>query len=368
MKLDAYRDCKKIMKEFIKKEYWTKFSSADIFYILEGRNKSLFTFVEQFFNESFGIQLFFNDNGFNYVHDILTINSENVISLVDCDSLCAVFISKEDLKPEEISFLKKNKIRIMENNNFLVYRFEPGYNHRLANNKEYSLLLKHLEFISSIIENEHQELIEAFNEGHAAVSVMDMQEMQYSIVYRPLPYLEAIPKKLKANIAFAEEFKAATYLDDECYCFSAYTPIVIKETGVRPLIMYFYYPKLKKHYFKYIIDSPKEYKNCIFGILYDVFHEIGKPIKMLINNRNIHALMTKTLDYMDIENCFLREEAKVDDNVNDLVARLYNQNMSDIVDSEDVVSKLLDGISQTLNVIPEYDDDDNESLSYNFVS
>ncbi len=368
MKLDFYRDCKKIMKDFIKKEYWTKFSSADIFYILEGRNKSLFTFVEQFFNEGFGVQLFFNDNGFNYVHDILTVNSENVVSLVDCDSLCAIFVSKEELTDDEREFLKNNKIRIMENNNFLVYRFEPGYNYRLANSKEYSLLLKHLEFIASIIENEKQELIEAFNEGHSAVTVMDMQAMQYSIVYRPLPYLEVLPKRLKANIGFAEEFKNTAYVDDECYCFSAYTPIIAKETAVRPLVVYFYYPKLKKHYFKYIIDTPKEYKNCFFGILYDVFHEIGKPIKLIFNNRNIHAISAKTLDLMNIENSFIREDARVDDNVNDLVSRLYNQKMSDIVDSEDVIAKLLDGIAQTLNAIPDYDDEEETNSSFDFVS
>ena len=357
MKLDNYRDCKKIMKEFIKKEYWTKFSSADIFYILEGRNKSLFTFVEQFVNESYGVQLFFNANGFNYVHDILTVNSDNVISLVDCDSICAIFASKSDLKPHEIKFLKDNKIRITENNNFLVYRFEPGYNYRLANSKEYSLLLKHLEFISSIISNEEVELVEEFKNGHTAVAVMDMKELQYSIVYRPLPYLETLPKKLKENIGFVEEFNNNTYIDDECYCFSVYTPLVIKETSVRPIVIYFYFPKLKKHYFKYILDAPKEYKNCIFGILYDVFHEIGKPIKMIFNNRLIHSFLYKTLDKLNIECDFLREEVRVDDNVNDLVSRLYHQQMSEIIDSEDIIAALMEGISASLNTIPEYDDD-----------
>ena len=86
------------MKTFIKKNYWQTFTSADLFYIAEMRKKYLFTFVEQFFGDSFGCQLFFNANGFNYVHDILTTSNENSVSILDCDSICAAFISKSDLK------------------------------------------------------------------------------------------------------------------------------------------------------------------------------------------------------------------------------------------------------------------------------
>ena len=63
-----YLDCKKIIKKFIEKGYWKTFNSGDIFYFKrEGKDDSIFTFVETMIDDSFGGQLFSGKESFNYV-------------------------------------------------------------------------------------------------------------------------------------------------------------------------------------------------------------------------------------------------------------------------------------------------------------
>lgn len=368
MNKDIYLECKRIMKSFVKKNYWQSFTSADLFYIAEMRKKYLFTFVEQFFGDSFGCQLFFNANGFNYVHDILTTSNESTVSILDCETICAAFISKSDLKEEEIDFLRKNKIRITEENNLIVYRFSVGYGQTIASDKDLKLYHMVLEYMASIISNEYNDIVSNFKEGNATVAIMDIKNMQYSIIYRPLPFLETKIRELKGNVEFANEFKDTTYINDDCYMFASYLPIVVKETNIRPLVLYFYFPKTRHHYFKYIIDEPKEYKNCIFGILYDVFTEIGVPTRMLFNNRNIYAYVKKTIDLMNIENVFLRESAMVDVNMSTFLSKIYQNTDEEFIETSECVNLLMDTITLTLNEIAEddldsIDDDESELVS-----
>ena len=146
-----YLECRDIIKTFLKKDYWNHFTSADVFYIVDNKgNRSMITFLDAFFGESFGIQLFNNRDGFNYVHDIFTIDNPDIITIGDCDSICAVLVSKKDLKPHEIKYLKDKKVRIRENNNLILYRFEKGYAHRLASKKEEREITEYLGLIPSI--------------------------------------------------------------------------------------------------------------------------------------------------------------------------------------------------------------------------
>ena len=101
--------------------------------------------------------------------------------------------------------------------------------------------------------------------------------------------------------------------------------MVIKETNVRPLIVYFYCPDTNKMLFNYIVDEPKEYKNCIFGILDNIFSSVGLPEKIYFNNRTIHSIVSKTLDSLNIENSFLREKKTVDDNINQFLDHIYSR-------------------------------------------
>lgn len=364
MDKNIYLDCKKLLKDFIKKEYWSDFTAADLFYIIRDNARALFTFVDQFFGDSFGCQLFFNANGLNYVHDILTSADENTVTIYDCDSLCAALVCKSDLKEEEIKFLRDNKIRINENNNLIIYRYEAGYSQRIANNKDMKVLLIYLELMASILNNEYNDIVHWFKENESIVAIMDEEKLEYDIAYRPLPYLERKPRALKANEGFIEEFKDCTYLNDECYLFATYMPVVIKESKVRPLVLYFYFPKLKKNAFKYILNEPKEYKSIIFSILYDVFMEIGVPYRIIFNHRIIHSILKKTINAMNIEDSFNREDSLIDSNMNEIIARVYQQTPTELIESEEFVKMVMETIASTLSDFDMFGIDDNDEMEY----
>jgi len=366
---EIYLDCKKILKDFMKKEYWSSFTAADLFFILSGRQRALFTFVDQFFGDSFGCQLFFNNDGLNYVHDILTSVNEQTVTIYDCDSLCAAFVSKGELKEDEIKFLKDNKIKISESNNLIIYRYEAGFKQKIASDKDMKTMLEYFELISSVLKNEFNDVVTWFKENESIVAVMDKNRLEYELIYRPLPYLEKMPKLLPKNKEFIDEFSNCTYLNDECYLFASYLPVVIKETNIRPLVLYFYFPKLKKHYFKYIMDKPKEYKHIAFSIIYDVFTEVGVPYKILFNNRTIYSILKNTINELHIEDCFLREDNNVDSNMNEIIAKIYQESPEELVEGEEFIKILMDTITATLNDFNAYEIDDSDEFNeQDFIS
>ena len=88
------------------------------------------------------------------------------------------------------------------------------------------------------------------------------------------------------------------------------------------MILYFYYPKSNRSYFKYLIGDLKDYNEKFFTSLYDSFNEVGIPEKIYFNNRKLYAYSFNTLKALKIECEFLREERHVDQNMNDLLSNL----------------------------------------------
>jgi len=349
MVCEEYFSTEEIVKKFNRKDCWNIYSNSDIFYICQKKAKGLLTFVDQFFGDSYGIQLFFTKEGFNYVHDIFTIEQDSALTLFDCDSICLIVVNKNDLKEEEKKFLLKNKIKIKNKYNILFYRFEPGYDFRLCNNKEIKIMYDYLEILSSLISNEELDLLSAFSVNRVCLAFADKEKKEYSVSYVPLPYLEHNYKKNKVDIGFVEEFKNRSYINDECYIFASYAPLIVNETKTRPMILYFYYPKSNRSYFKYLIGDLKDYNEKFFTSLYDSFNEVGIPEKIYFNNRKLYAYSFNTLKALKIECEFLREERHVDQNMNDLLSNLYNEAPSEYVENEDVINLLMSSITKTLN-------------------
>lgn len=350
MKKNIYNDIRTVINKYIKRDYWKSFSSADIFHFTDSKgNSTMITFIDSFFGESYGLQFFTNNDGFNYVHDIFTSENPDMITIGDCDSICVILVSKENLTEKEKTFLKENKIKIKEENNLLIYRFKKGYGQRLANDKELLMIVERLGYLTSVIENEYSDVIKAFNDNLSVIAYVDLQMFMYHTNYAPLPYLEHNPSFKKEKEDFVLEYKDKTYYNDDCFVFTSYLPIVIKENGVRPLLVYFYYNNTSKSYIKFILDEPKDYKQCIYGILDDVFSNIGMPTKMIFNNRDLYYICAKTLKKLNIECEKTDNNEYVDDNVSQVVAKLYEKTQDEEISKEDAISILNDTIATVIN-------------------
>ncbi len=355
MNKSIYLDCKKLIKKFIERGYWQSFNSGDIFYFVrEGKPNSIFTFVENMADGSFGGQLFSGNESFNYVHDILTTNS-NAVTIYDCNALIFSVKTKEEMTEFDKSYFKENKMRVMIENNLVIYRYLPGKMVQMANDLELKELYNHLAYVNSIVQNEYDKIVEAFSKELCIYSLIDDEKYTYEMILRPLPYLETKLRNYKMNNDFVLEFKDKPFINSECFMFLSYAPLVIKDKNIRPLMLYFYYPNEHKHFFRYIMESFNDNKNMLYGILDEAFNEIGKPYKMYINNRLALAYLHKTLDGLNIENSFLREEKNADDNINLLMSSLYRPGEDEIIEERDIVDNLMDVISKTLNTLNEED-------------
>ena len=369
MKEKVYKDIRDIINRFIKKDYWNEFSSADIFYFTDNKNKkTMITFIDSFFGESYGIQFFINKDGFNYVHDILTCKNPDMISIGDCDSICAVLMSKEELSKQDIEFLKSCNARVKEENNLLIYRFKKGYAQRIANFEELKNVFTILEYLSSIIANEYNDITLAFSNGLSAVAYVDLNEFIYHIAYHPLPYLESNPRLKPINLNFVNEYKESNFINEDCYLFTSYLPIIVKETGVRPILLYFYFANSGKTFLKFIIDEPKTYYDYIFGILDDVFINVGKPTKIIFNNRDFYYFTKKTLSKLQIECEKTDNNDYVDENISNVISRVFEKTGDDVIEKESAALLLIETLTNVINELDSYESEEEKDNNDNLVS
>lgn len=366
---EDYDELREAFLEYKKKKYFEIFSSADIFAIYDDKgNRVLLTFIEQFFQDTFGIQLFYTRDGINYVHDILSSKDEYAITIGDCDSIVCVYKKRKDLTKDDIEFLNLMKMKIVNENNIILYRFQKGYRYRTCTKKEVSIMSLYGVFLSSLIQNEKEQILETFRNGDAVLANLNTERHEYSCIFRPLPFLEENPRKSPCNLPFVEEYKNKPYINDDCYLYTSYLPVSVLETRVRPLLLYFYFAKSDNMQLKYIIEEPKEYKNVIYGILDDLFNSVGMPCKMVINNRDLYYILTKTLDKLNIENVFERDNLKAGEDVSSVISKIYSKTLDQEMESEETITMLMDMISDAVNNIDEEDKEYNLEEDNTFVS
>lgn len=364
---EDYLELKECFQSFKRNNYFEKFTSGDIFCVKEkGSNQlALMTFIDQFFGDTLGLQLFYTRDGINYVHDILSCIDESAVTIGDCDSIVAVYKKKESLTEEDYDFLKLVGQKPVAKYNLICYRFQKGLRSRCCTKKEIETLALYGVFLASLIPNEHQDIVNCFKEGNSVLAELDVKEKRYAAFYQPLPYLQILPKSNPVNEPFVEEYKNRTYLNDDCYLYTSYLPVTIKDSKARPILLYFYFLNSGRMELKYILDEPKEYKNCIYGILDDLFSEIGLPAKMVINNRDLYFILNKTLKALNIETTFERENSVTNkDSVNEVVARIYEKTQDSEMESKETVTMIIEIIQEALKGLNDEYIEETETKDY----
>nr|MCR5231275.1 hypothetical protein [Acholeplasmatales bacterium] len=189
---DDYKELKECFTSFKRNHYFEKFTSGDVFCINDDNknNLILMTFIDQFFGESLGLQLFYTKDGINYVHDILSSGEESAVNIGDCDSLVTVYKRSKDLTKEDYDFLKRMDTKVVREYNLICYRFTKGLKSRCATNTEVSTMALYGVFLASLIPNEHLDIKEAFNKGDSVLVNLSVSEKKYECYYGPLPYLQ----------------------------------------------------------------------------------------------------------------------------------------------------------------------------------
>lgn len=372
-----YKNIRKIINDFISKNYFTQYGSSDIFYFetLKGK-RSIMTFMDNFYGEFYGLQLFYTNEGLNYIHDLFSYDDPMFITVGDCDSICLALIPKDKLEPEDIKYLRENKVNIKEDNNIIIYRFKRGFGRKFANYNELAILFDKLNILGSILQNEKKSIKEAFEKELCVISVVDTVNYLYTNFYKPCPILEHMPKSNYINQEFIDEYKNKPKKEDELYVLSAYLPIILEEDLIRPLLITFYYPFTNKVSINSFMDKPTDYKNVIWSMLDEVFTNNGVPARIIFSNRYLYAIALKTLSKLNIEVLYdikIQDASEEDNslaknNLQDIISEIYTQTNDEIMTSKEAGNIIIDAYKKVINGITSELDIESSDKTTNLIS
>ena len=335
--LELYKEVKQVMKKMQKKGCFYKFSTKDFFYLMDEKTRGVLVFSEHLYQDGYGIQLFLNNPGLNYLHDILSTEGNYPINYFYSDCNLLGFIPKKDLLPDDVKFLKEHHIRINEENNLLPIKFKEGFGKTIMTKKELSETLSYLYYAYALICNEKEDVEVALKNELTPLAIFNNKEMEYSCHYTPLPNLEQMPKNKKVNALIVEDLKNCNYVDDVCYFFHSYFPEKITNGNSFKTIILAYFTKSKNYKLEIFDVEPSKIDQYFYGYMDEVFNEYGKPLTVLFNHRYLYSISSKTLKKLDIECRYDKEHGDYDKMVYDLLVEQINnyQNVDDYMGDDE---------------------------------
>lgn len=330
-------ELKRVMKQFISKGYFELFHSENLFYLLDFKSKAVLFFSERFFNNSFGIQIFFDDSGLNYLHDAFTSEDGFSVNPFFSNAILLSVVPKGDLIEDDKQYLHQNKLRVTEQN-FIPYRFKEGYGLDYLSLKELDKVLDYLYYLSSLLSNEKEDVIKAFEEQKMVFSFFNPEELVYEVRYSGMVNLESFPAKHAKNQDFIADNQLLNYTEDHCYLLHAYLPINKKSKDPYPSILMLYSEQKKSYRHQLIFCKPNRICDYIYAFLDDYFKENGIPTVITINDRKIYRWVQQTLQALNMEVYFKRENQEPDELVYELFEKILEEPHSENVNSFHYIS------------------------------
>lgn len=259
----------------------------------------LVRFVNNFYNKYKAVEIYNSVDGLNYLSDSLNL-PKKYDRFLDLDGLILMLLPSDAITKEDGDYIHSLNYKIKKEDNLLIYKYTFGKGRRKPNINELALIFENLDYLDSLYKNDYDSLMAAIDTHKMVDSQIYRDKLEYQTFYSDMPNFEYKIKSYKPNLKFIDECKNRTYLG-EAFLFASYYPMVIKETNVRPLIITYLVPN-KKVIIRYITTARSTYKDVIFGLLDDIFDNVGyMPEKLLSDNADILAILKKTLDQLHIE-------------------------------------------------------------------
>lgn len=315
---EKYKELRQLIKKIRDKKCFEIFTTTDFFYFMDEKNRGVLVFSDYLMNHRYGFQLFLNNSGLNYLHDLLTVRNETHLGYLNSDCIALSLSSRKDLIEEEIQFLRKNNIRIQQENNLIPYRLKEGIGKQIASKVDLDIAIQYIQYTYALISEEFNDIIEAFNEGKVVVSIFDNVEYRYSIIYRNLPLLETFPKQKAIEKEFVSDFTNSVYVDDVCHLIHTFVPYRSSGVFYESLLIAIYESKEICEY-QFMEIDPSQIDKYLLGFLHSVFTKHGLPTSMMFNHRKIYTSLLKTLKAMNIEVSFNRDDDVADETIYQLL-------------------------------------------------
>lgn len=298
---ELYNDIKKIIQKFNKNLYFDTIDNKMLF--INTFDNDNFAYISRFNDKFYGryksFEIYYNQDGYNYLADSLSTPVEYE-RFFELDGFIIMQLPSDALTMEEGKFIHSLNYKIKKEDNILIYKYTCGKGRKLPTIKELEVIYNNLDFLDSLIKEDYVSIMSAQEVGRIAASHIDTKELNYSVSYIERANINYNVKFHKANKAFVEEFKDKTYYK-EAFLFTSYYPMVIKETGVRPLMITYLVPSQKINV-RYIMSARSTYKDVIYGILDDILETVGfLPEKLSLDSRDLLGILKNTLDELHIE-------------------------------------------------------------------
>lgn len=353
---DLYLEAKDILKKLYKKGAFDSYSAKDLLYICDEKSKAVAAFTQNIYAEGLGLQIFYNDKGLNYLHDLLTSTSIHPANFFYCDCFLLGFIERKFLTEEDKKFIKKHNLNIVKEFNFLPIRFKEGCRKTYMTHKELEISINYLCYLYALLSNDVEEINEALSQDFTPIAIFDNTEMSYNVHYNPMPYLATMPKFRPIDKNFVSDFKNATYVDDTVYFFHTYLPFFTPEMKELSSIIVALY--LDKNNLKYEIFDAKmdEIEPYFLGFLDNLFYENGLPTNVIVNHRKLYSICYKSLKALNVEVEFKREDPELDQNIYLELVDIFKKQMNE----DDIINDDFDDVEE----VDEFADED----SYEYVS
>ncbi len=305
-----YKELRKLVLKIKKEGAFSNYTANDFFYLEDEKKRAVLLLAEKVFN-GYGIQIFAGNTALNYLHDLLTTKYVETLQYYDAECMVISIVSLHELSQEDSGYLSSHKIRRQADINIVPSVFKEGYGHRYANKQELEEMIAYLYYVDSLFTNEKEALKRIFSDTLSVCARFDNETMTYDMTAMPLPSLEVFPKKKKADLNFAAEFADSVYVDESCYFFHSFIPQIESDT-VASSILVAYYPKRNQYYSQILQVPPTSLKKYLFGFLSEAFTTYGLPTSLFTNRRSFYAEIYKTLQELNIEVSFVREEKQME--------------------------------------------------------
>lgn len=304
--IDYYNDLLKYMKEFKKKNYFEKFSYSNLLLLSDGKTRVLVTFDTLIRNKISKIDLYFDDNIIYYL-DSMVLETD-LLSDIPYQTKTTIEIKSQSvLTSNDVAFLKKYNIKMVNKYNLFIYDNIEGELKSSINTLKLKKILKFIEFLSDLINNEEEYIINSFNNQEVVIANFNYNEKSYDTFSSKYIKFNKYKNMGLLDLFFVNKFRDSYYCDDTCYISKFYDSNLTDDKKHFKPIIFIYYENAKKTIFKEFEIRNEAVIHNLKDYLSDVFEKEGLPTNVVVNDNMIFKELYITFDNLQIEIKFQRE-------------------------------------------------------------
>ncbi|MDE5546593.1 MAG: hypothetical protein K2I88_03930 [Anaeroplasmataceae bacterium] len=308
---ECYMELKKAMKLLQNLHAFEQYNYMNLFYLLDEKSKGIVIFSDHLMGESSGLQIHFEDSGINYLYDSYTSSSGLILNCVFADMVTVSLVSKDELTPEDLAYLRKHKIRL-STKNLIPCEFKEGYDYSYLTIKKMQQVVAYIYYLLSLIKNEYDDILKCFENSDLVLAAFDTAHNVYEVKYTSDLALGSMPRLKKQNQEFIKEYQDAIYVEDTCYISRYYSMDKVPSKEYYQSILFGYYPKKNTYIIHTILCKPSQIGEYLIGFLDELFKENHLPTKVIFNERRMVSELYKTLEGLHIDVEFRRETEEID--------------------------------------------------------